>query len=818
MRHFFIPILMIFILVLSSGVSAAPTLISFPYHNQTMPEINTRSGDPLTLDIRDFVSGISPDDVKSITYAGKDGVAVIFQDAKDPLKIAVMFMKKISGRRILPVKFMFSDDKESMLYLVVNVYERNEVIFKYKAEKKPESLFVAGSFNGWNAGKNSMEDPDNDGCYTASINIEPGIHTYKFVVDGKWIPDPENPQKKDDGHQGFNSVIDLGKAKSNETVPYFIPFDIKHDKKNMLVDYIFYYYDESKKQPLDFKSIQALIGNSILIKNYSREGKKISITIPEGELKGSCLRVFAKTEKGIDVHEGYVYEMPESGRKKAFDWRDAIIYFTFNDRFYDGNPKNGRPVKDSHLADRANWHGGDFAGIESKIKEGYFNKLGINAIWLSPVNQNAKGAWKESIPPYRWFTGYHGYWPVEARKTDTRLGSIEELKNLVKTAHDHDIKIILDFVSNHVHKNHPYVKEHPEWFGTLDLPGGKKNIRLFDEYPFTTWFDTFLPSFNYPGSQEAQKQVISDAIWWLKTTDADGFRHDATKHIPHDFWKKLCRKIRKEIEIPETRSIYQVGETISDRETIMEFVGPGLLTGQFDYPLMWTLRDAFGKGTIGVDELYKAAHKSDEDYGPMAIMSPFVSSHDFPRFIAFCDGDLPDSEINDEKEVGWKKKLKVDKKISYDKLFMAMAFVMTRPGAPMVYYGDEIGMTGAGDPDNRRMMRFGKSINAQEKKMMTRVSNLFKVRRKHPALSRGKGISLIMEKDRIAFIRSSFNDKILCVFNRSEKAYSTKVALPEVFRNYKKAKPLLGKNKLKIKEGIAEIKIPPYTAEFYELK
>jgi hypothetical protein len=87
------------------------------------------------------------------------------------------------------------------------------------------------------------------------------------------------------------------------------------------------------------------------------------------------------------------------------------------------------------------------------------------------------------------------------------------------------MKVILDFIAHHTHLEHPFYQQHPEWFGKLDLPDGRKNLRLWDEHRLTTWFEPYLPSFDY-ASREALDTMSSNAVWWLKQTDADGFRHD----------------------------------------------------------------------------------------------------------------------------------------------------------------------------------------------------------------------------------------------------------------------------------------------------
>ena len=202
-----------------------------------------------------------------------------------------------------------------------------------------------------------------------------------------------------------------------------------------------------------------------------------------------------------------LYRTP--GRLMQPDWRGRALYFAMTDRFCDGNPANSTPIDDERLIPAANYHGGDWAGLRAKIREGYFDRLGVGAIWISAINAQPDWAEKESVPPGHYFSAYHGYWPLEPDRVNPRFGSMQELQDLVREAHEHDILVLLDLVTNHVHRDHPWHRQHPEWFGSLYLPDGTRNIRKFDVHPFTTWFDDFLPSFDYLAHPEATEAMTS---------------------------------------------------------------------------------------------------------------------------------------------------------------------------------------------------------------------------------------------------------------------------------------------------------------------
>ena len=140
--------------------------------------------------------------------------------------------------------------------------------------------------------------------------------------------------------------------------------------------------------------------------------------------------------------------------------------------------------------------------------------------------------------PHRKYSGYHGYWPVSCTKIDSRFGNSQTLKKLVREAHKKEIKVLLDFVSNHVHENNPIIKKHPQWATDLILEDGTENIRIWDEQRLTTWFDRFLPTIDYSIS-EAVEMMTDSALFMLSEYKLDGFRHDATKHIPKVFGEHL---------------------------------------------------------------------------------------------------------------------------------------------------------------------------------------------------------------------------------------------------------------------------------------
>ena len=524
---------------------------------------------------------------------------------------------------------------------------------------------------------------------------------------------------------------------------------------------------------------------------------------------GTWVRVIAADREGGLSN---VIRVP-IGKTKTAPWADAVMYYALTDRFADGDSTNDHPVENPQVERAANYHGGDWRGIEEKITAGYFEKLGINTLWLAPLNRNPATAYRESPEPHRWYTGYHGYWPISPNEVEPHFGTSGALKSLVHTAHAHGIRVIADLVLHHVHEEHPWWKEHRDWFGSLDLPDGKKNLRLWDEQQFTTWFEPYLPTFNF-GRADAVEALIDNSAWWANEFDLDGFRLDAVKHIPQTFWWKFRSAMREKVEGKRGRSLYLVGETFKDRAGIASFVGPNMLDGQFDFPLYDSIKDAFGSEKLGLDQLESSLASSEASFGKEALMSPLIGNHDKGRFMAYADGDLPDPSEPQESEVGWKHAPQVDDPANYAKIELAQAFLMAIDGVPMIYYGDEIAMSGAGDPDNRRDMRFGDQVSAPERKVLKNFEVLGRIRRAHPALRYGSRRTLVAEAEILGFVRAHLNDRLLCVFNRSGATMKRELAVGPELPDGAYVDTISGA-KTRAQGGRMSVEVSPKSAAFF---
>jgi glycosidase len=208
--------------------------------------------------------------------------------------------------------------------------------------------------------------------------------------------------------------------------------------------------------------------------------------------------------------------------------------------------------------------------------------------------------------------------------------------------------------------------------------------------------------------------------------------------------------------------------------------------------------------------------KTFEVYGPLHVMGNIMDSHDKIRYMAYADGDL---EINDGRssEMGWNNPPKVDNLTSYDKLKLYYAYMMTIPGLPVVYYGSEFGMTGASDPDNRRMMYFGDKLNKNEQKTFNDVTKLIKLRNNYSSLRYGDFLPVIVEHDVLGYIRSDMNNRVLVLLNKSDEEKMVTVNFPPAYGITYLFNPITEENRT-IPNNKATIKVGPSGYEIYTLE
>lgn len=643
---------------------------------------------------------------------------------------------------------LWSDGIASSVILLRSKKEAVELTYAGEAE----SVQVAGEFTSWSTKGQDFEK--NGDSWSKTIFLDPGLYQYQIVVDGTWILDPANPDSVDNNVGGFNSLLNVGNLDEDGA-----PLMLTRSSDNENIRF------EFKNEPTE---ILAVWENHRLPDNMvGLQGSELTVGLPilAQQAPNSTLRVWAYNEQGVSND---IYVPLQNGKPilnhenvKRTEWHSAQMYFMMVDRFINGDTLNDAPVDDPEIHFKANYQGGDLAGIHQTMDQGYFDDLSMNTVWVSPITQNPEIGYMEFPAPHRKFSGYHGYWPVLNTVVDHRLGTSEELKNLIDGVHANDMNIILDFVSNHVHEDHPIVKDHPEWKTQLDLPDGRKNIRIWEDQRLTTWFDTFLPSLDH-SIPEVTEMLSDTALFWVTDYGFDGFRHDAAKHIPQGFWRMLTRKIKQRVVVENDRPILQIGETFGSRELIGSYIGSGMMDGKFDFNLYFDARNVFALDSEDFDRLGTSLRSTLSYYGHHHLMGNITGNHDLPRFITYAGEALEFGE--DEKEAGWNRDIKVENPVGYRKLEQLIAFMWTIPGIPVMYYGDEFGMPGAGDPDNRRLMRF--DLSEEESETLETTKAITKLRKEHLALQFGDIYDICADGKMMHYRRKYFDDEVIVVFNK----------------------------------------------------
>ena len=498
----------------------------------------------------------------------------------------------------------------------------------------------------------------------------------------------------------------------------------------------------------------------------------------------------------------------ECGDVAEFDWRDAVMYFAMVDRFRNsdgqsdpvpgasGGPANGPSGQ---------YAGGDLAGVTEKL--GYLADLGVTAVWLSAPYENRNGAGAAIDPgsDSHQYSAYHGYWPSPANtdysnpaspsprpSVESRIGTDTDLRTMVDTAHattgadGHGMKVLFDYVMNHVDIDSGLYQAHPDWFakkqdGSFALCGPEN---LWED-PF--WgtrcaFTSYLPPFDFDNAA-ARKWSVDDALWWATEYGIDGYRLDAIKHVPLSWLTDLRSRLTSDIPSPAGGRFYLVGETFSydDRDLLKSFVDPGtMLDGQFDFPYKARLCEAVFTPEGGLHYFSDWADGNDYFYGPGAIMSTWIGNHDVPRAIHWASRQIGNCREGSSPGNGWAGQSfgQPADAAPYERLGVAFAIMLTSPGVPLIYYGDEIGLAGGGDPDNRREMVWNDSeLNAHQLALRSAVSVLGQIRGQNRVLSRGSRTTHSVSQDTWVYsMRGCDEPDVVVAVNRADQ--SSDVSLP----------------------------------------
>jgi glycosidase len=441
-----------------------------------------------------------------------------------------------------------------------------------------------------------------------------------------------------------------------------------------------------------------------------------------------------------------------------------IIYFAITDRFNDGNPDNNLQVD---ITNPTAYHGGDFDGLLQKMP--YFRKLGITAIWITPVYANIHDLGNSA--------GYHGYWTIDFEKVDPHLytpvpgrenGSREYLQDLVEAFHIEGIKIILDMVVNHTGYHTDSYLNYPD--------------RVFDESHFNHGEGTVegelsgLPDLDHD-QMDVADYFIQNILDWIEQTGIDGIRMDTVKHVEDKFWYLFKSQVRT-----KHPHVTLIGEVLDfDAGYISRYQREHDFNSVFDFPLCAALKGCLIYGRPMTDIAKPRLHP-DEPQGALDIDQLYTNAN---RLITLLDNHDLDKRIMSEilDSVGhW------DKDLAVKILNLMLTFLLTSRGIPQIYYGTEIGMTGYKDPDNRKDMPWplfndaNEPVSENEKKIFDHLIRLISVRKNNPAISYGYLFTLFSDYFILAYLRELQGNVVIVVINNGKEAMTVPLRI-EIHQN-----------------------------------
>lgn len=381
--------------------------------------------------------------------------------------------------------------------------------------------------------------------------------------------------------------------------------------------------------------------------------------------------------------------------KKDFDWDEAVVYFMMTDRFFDGNESNNKASGADTFGDNPGlYHGGDFAGVTAKLD--YLQDLGVNTIWLTPIVKNIQGVavtdeGKDDVP---YNAAYHGYWASDFTKLNPTLGTTEEFKTMISEAHKRGMRIMVDIVVNHA------------GYGTESTFADMIRDKSVSEGDIKSW-QSGMPDFATENA-DVRAKLVEWQTAWMKDYGVDYFRVDTVKHVDSTTWAAL-----KNSTTEVNRSFKMIGEYFGAGYASN---GSTLGTGQMDADLDFDFNDqatSFVSGNISSVEKFLSARNSALNNTYMT--GQFLSSHD---------------------EDGFKAALMKGKGYTEDQAtsaaLVAATLQLTAKGIPVIYYGEEVGLSGLNNypyQTNRYDMDFSlatkDNVTYQHYKNLLRIRNAY---------------------------------------------------------------------------------------------
>jgi neopullulanase len=530
-----------------------------------------------------------------------------------------------------------------------------------------------------------------------------------------------------------------------------------------------------------------------------------------GGANPGMVKIYFRQEK--DTVGSFDYELKArqkgSAQRKSFTTADNI-YLIMPDRFANGDPSNDDMPGMLEKADRSNpngRHGGDIKGITDHLD--YLKKLGITAIWSTPLLEN-------NMPAY----SYHGYAITDLYKTDPRFGTNSSYVDMVKEAHGKGIKVIMDMVFNHYGTGHWWTKDLPQKDWVNVWPEfTRSNYRA----PVTTdphasdydrkkmekgWFDSSMADFNQTNPFVAN-YLIQNSIWWIEYADLDGIRQDTYPYPDKDFMVEWMKRLAD--EYPNFNVVGEVWMNTPPQVAYYLDKSPNKddfrshLTNVFDFPLMFAIQKAFSEDNgwdTGLPRLYDILSQ-DFVYSDPQKLIVFADNHDIERMYP------------------------VLKNIKNMK--MALAFLITVRGIPLIYYGTEALLDRGsleGDPGKRKDFPGGwagdpvnlftnQNLSDEQKDVLEYLTRLQNWRKMNKVVQEGKLTHYIPEDGLYVYFRTLGKESVMVLMNNANVMKNVETArFNENLTGFKKGKDIIDGSPV---NNLENIEVPAKSVKIIEL-
>lgn len=695
---------------------------------------------------------------------------------------------------------------------------------------------LAGSFNGWSPTALPMTRRA-DGAWEARVSLPPGEHLYKFVLEGErgpaWFDDPRNPDRVDDGQGGFNSRILLGADASLAGADAASRGDGRIEAAAVRHLPAGPAYRQVDPEGRTLLRLRGLRGDVEAVEVAFEDHPPVAMieVLDDGtfswweaavpEAAGGDRYVFILKDGSMTAQTPETYSLDDgrSSRVRTPDWaKDAIWYQIFVDRFRNGSASNDpvpcRPWRSewystSPWEDRdgqgfyqhfvfARLYGGDLQGVIEKLD--YLRALGVNALYLNPIFQ-APTAHKYNATNYLHVDEHYGvrgdYKAAEAvenlldPRTWTWTGSDRVFLEFLRLAKSKGFRVILDGVFNHVGDTHPAFldvrrrgKGSPfaDWF----------SVRSWDPFEHEGWAGfSDLPIFAKNGgglaSEAATRHVYEVTRRWMDpdgdgdpSDGIDGWRLDVPNEVPLPFWIEW-RRFVKAIN-PDA---YITGEIWKRAD---EWLDGRSFDAVMNYPfaeaaIAWVGNRAEKIPPSVLDRRLaelRLAYPAEVTYCLMNLLD----SHDTDRIASMLANPDREYDRGNREQDGAKYDASKPSAEVYRRVRLLVLLQMTYVGAPMIYYGDEVGMWGSDDPNNRKPMLW-KDLEPYDEPRENRVMEeqlaftmqATALRARHPSLRRGSFRTLLVDdaQDVWVFLREFGSEKVLVALNASDRQATVEV-------------------------------------------